>query len=61
MELEKEPGGCSPRGEVSGPLHYNSLQYGSKYPIIRYLGFGHIFVIVVQFWGKYMRIEYMGP
>ena len=30
------------------------------YPIIKYLGF-RLIVIIVQVWGKYMIIEYLDP
>ena len=33
---------------------------GSKYPIIRYLGFG-VIGIIVQVLGKYMIIRYLDP
>ena len=36
------------------------LPRGSKYPIIGYLGFG-VIVIIVQFLGEYMNMEYLDP
>ena len=33
---------------------------GSKYPIIRYLGFG-VIVNIIQSWGTYMIVRYLEP
>ena len=58
--LKPEPPRGGPRLSQYQGTYCEAVPRGSKYPIIRYLGFW-VIVMIVQVLGKYMIIGYLDP